>query len=345
MGISSLSVFSPMLEQENGFELVSLEHTQQRYLPRSLQVTADTISIREQETWCWAGGESLRRLRTPSDARVSGFTRGLDGQRKNSISAEQSNLLQTSHSEMPPLWGSKYPEQPHCSVAYKNDEKDKKINTADARIVLGDDVSGLDTLRSCQTNAQSYSGKNRAIDLSQDSIQIGLEQFHDTTPSTVSDHQSEPDGDRHQGSSILGDNVNTWPSNDLQFERNQYLEKKAERIRRNALGMCIAIVTERCRVHGKALQYASSITLRNSTPKSTGNMASPVWRDETSDLGDSETLCGTMLEDVDLVEEAGLAAEKRQRDDNSLICVEGWMGIVILALGVAAIVMFAVDSA
>lgn len=334
-----------MQEHENGFELMSLDHTQQWYPSRSLQVTADNLLIPEQQLRYLAGGESLHRVGTSSNTRVPEFSRGLDYRRKYGISADQSSILQTSHSEMPALGDMKYPEQPHCSVAFENDEDNKNISTAHASIVLGDDVSRLDTFRSCQANVQSYSVKGRAIDLGRDSTQFGFERFHDTTPSTISDDQSEPDVDGHHDISIVGNTVNTWPSSDLRFERNECLGKKAERIRRDTLGICIAIVPERCRVHGKALQNASLIILRNSPPMSTGNMTGPVLKNETSDLGDSETLCGTMLEDVDLVEEAGLAAEKCQRDDDSLICVEGWMGIVILALGVAAIVMFAVDSA
>lgn len=341
MGISSPSVFSPVLEQESGFELLSLDHIQQPYFPRNLQVTFNTLSPPEQQL----RRESLRRVETPFDTRNPVFSPRLDDQSKSGIIADQSTLLQTSQSEIPEESDSRYPERLHRSVAHRNHDN---ISTANARIVFGDDVSGFDTFRSREAHFGTYSGKGkgRALDLDQDPGGFGLERYHDTAPSTVSGRQSESDVDGYHDSSFLRSNVSTYcPPDDLQFERNHYFRKKAQRIRRKALGLCTAIVPERCRIHGEALRYASLIISRNSAPKSSSGMATPAWKEEALDLEDSETLCGTMLMDADLVEEAGLAAEMRRRDDDSLICVEGWMGIVIVALGVVAIIMFAMENA
>lgn len=340
MGISSPSVSSPVREQESGFELLSLDHIQQPYFPRNLQVTVNTLSPREQQL----RRELLRRVGTPFDTRNPGFSPGLDDQTKNGIIADQSTLLQTSHSGVPEDSASRDPEQPHRSVAHRSHDN---ISTADARTVFGDDVSGFDTFRSREAHVRTYrgKGKGRALDLDQDPGGFGFERYHDTAPSTVSGRPSESDVDGHHDSSFLRINVSTCPPDDLQFERNQYFRKKAQRMRRKALGLCTAIVPERCRIHGEALRYASLIISRNSAPNSSSGMATPAWKEEALDLEDSETLCGTMLDDADLVEEAGLAAEMRRRDDDSLICVEGWMGIVIVALGVVAIIIFAMENA
>lgn len=67
--------------------------------------------------------------------------------------------------------------------------------------------------------------------------------------------------------------------------------------------------------------------------------------DERLQLGESFGPCGTVFDQSDLAEQAGVAAEIRRRDENTLICVDGWWVIVIFLLGLAALIAFLVEKA
>jgi hypothetical protein len=56
-------------------------------------------------------------------------------------------------------------------------------------------------------------------------------------------------------------------------------------------------------------------------------------------------MCGTVYEQSGLVEEAGVVAEWRRRDENTLRCVDGWWVVVVVLLGVAAVVGFLGENA
>jgi hypothetical protein len=130
--------------------------------------------------------------------------------------------------------------------------------------------------------------------------------------------------------------------NDLEFERRRYRQKKLQRFRLNPHEFCTAVKSENCRVHSKLVRNAETLAQNQDTSR-IGTSQGAVG--ETSRFDESAALCGTVYEQSRLVEEAGVAAEWRRRDENTLRCVDGWWVIVVVLLDLAAVVGFLVENA
>ena len=74
-----------------------------------------------------------------------------------------------------------------------------------------------------------------------------------------------------------------------------------------------------------------------------GRVLTHGFIDEMFELDESAGHCGTVYDLSDLTEDAGQAAEKRERDRSTLICLEGVTTAFMAALGIAAIVVFVVE--
>lgn len=343
MELTSPTALSPVVEQEGGFELTNFEHSQHSHFSRELPVTADGLSGSYQRTQNRVSSRSARANISPNTP-PSGLKRGHEDQSYKVISDDKSNIRQTSQPGKPAIVVGEHAEEPHRIFHIEN----AHTSTASPQAVLGGDVSGIDISQSSEPEIRQYSGrgKGRAIDFDQghNLCVLDVGQSQSTTLNSAVGHQHEPRLDEDDHVPLLNSTIGTWPFNDPHFERRHYLQKKAQRIRLEALDSCRAIWPERCRIHGEFFKYADTIEQEGYNVRS-GDVSMPASVYQTSGTNSSITLCGTMLDDANILEEAGLAAEIRRRDESSLRCVEGWMGITIFVLGMVAIVTFAVENA
>jgi hypothetical protein len=102
------------------------------------------------------------------------------------------------------------------------------------------------------------------------------------------------------------------------------------------------VKSENCKVHGKLVRNAGTLA-QNQDSSRIGS--SQRVGDGRSRPDESAAMCGTVYEQSGLVEEAGVVAEWRRRDENTLRCVDGWWVVVVVLLGVAAVVGFLGENA
>jgi hypothetical protein len=146
--------------------------------------------------------------------------------------------------------------------------------------------------------------------------------------------------------SLSEDHIAITFRNDLEFERRRYCEKKQQRLRTNAGYFCTAVKSKNCRVHRRPFREASAVTQHQDSSRiDTSQSAKHGFVDKKLRPDESTALCGTVYEQADLAEEAGVAAEWRRRDENTLRCIDGWWVIVVVLLGLAALVGFLVENA
>jgi hypothetical protein len=165
--------------------------------------------------------------------------------------------------------------------------------------------------------APSYTGKGkgRMLDIDRESDNNEKEQHHDR--GSLGIHQSHPTTVLEEGEFDLGrnnipslseDHIATPFRNDLEFERRRYHEKQQHRLRNNAGYFCTAVKSKNCRVHERLLREASALTQhQNSSRIDTSQSAKHEFVDERFRPDESTALCGTVYEQADLAEEAGVA--------------------------------------
>ena len=131
---------------------------------------------------------------------------------------------------------------------------------------------------------------------------------------------------------------------DAKFERRQYDWKKYQHLQSEAHYFCTAVRRDKCKVHGKLFERISmQRKCQEDTDVGPGRVLTHGFIDEMFELDESAGHCGTVYDLSDLAEDAGQAAEKRKRDRSTLVCLEGVTTAFMVALRIAAIVIFVVE--
>lgn len=164
------------------------------------------------------------------------------------------------------------------------------------------------------------------------------------------EQDSSPNGDGHpynllQRRTLYPSLLASLLQTDAQFERRQYHRKKYQRLRSEARFICTAVRRDKCRIHGRLFQKDNA-QHQGSDEFDVGHMSTRGFINDVFELDESTIgACGTAFELSDYAEEAGKAAQKkRERDRNTLICLEGMIFLFLCTLGIAAIAISVVEQ-
>ena len=133
---------------------------------------------------------------------------------------------------------------------------------------------------------------------------------------------------------------------DTQFERRQYSRKIFERLQLEGRYLCTAVLRDRCRAHGTLfrtplarLQAGEDLGFSHRDRSPTRGFMNDIF-----DLDDAVSACGTIYDLSGLAEDGGVVAEKRRKDRNTVICLDGMMVLFMCLLGIAAIAISVVEQ-
>ena len=127
---------------------------------------------------------------------------------------------------------------------------------------------------------------------------------------------------------------------DAQLERRQHQKERWQHVY-GAGDHCTAVRRDRCRVHGRlSKKHASASRREGSAGQDWGHDASTNW----FIVDESAGACGTVYDRSGLVEQAGQAVERREKDWNITGCCDGVMFLFLWALAIAVVVGVVVRS-